>query len=105
MSLILLLSPLQSEDNKNEHKTCVKNKKYVYYKIFGQEHVSIEEWCGYLGELIGVEPKFDFTENTIPPLALDPTLMHEKLGATRVAWRDGIRRMLEARNPELLRAP
>jgi nucleoside-diphosphate-sugar epimerase len=71
----------------------------------GSEATSIEEWCGYLAELTGLEPKFDFTENTIPPLALDPTLMHEKLGATRVAWRDGIRRMVEARNPELLRAP
>jgi nucleoside-diphosphate-sugar epimerase len=71
----------------------------------GSEATSIEEWCGYLAELTGLEPKFDFTEDTIPPLALDPTLMHEKLGATRVAWRDGIRRMVEARNPELLRAP
>jgi len=29
--------------------------------------------------------------------------MHALLGPTRVAWRDGLRRMLEARAPELLR--
>ncbi|MBW2362845.1 MAG: NAD(P)-dependent oxidoreductase [Deltaproteobacteria bacterium] len=70
----------------------------------GSEATSIEEWCGYLAELTGLEPKFDVTENTIPSLALDPTRMHERLGATRVAWRDGIRRMVAARNPELLLA-
>lgn len=69
----------------------------------GSEATSIEEWCAYLGELTGLEPRFVFTEDTIPPVTLDPTLMHEKVGRTRVAWRDGIRRMLEARNPELLR--
>jgi nucleoside-diphosphate-sugar epimerase len=68
----------------------------------GSEATSIEEWCAYLAELTGLEPKFDITENTIPPVTLDPTFMHEKVGRTKVAWRDGIRRMVEARNPELL---
>ncbi|NNL64890.1 MAG: NAD(P)-dependent oxidoreductase [Myxococcales bacterium] len=69
----------------------------------GSEATSIEQWCAYLGELTGLEPKFHVTEDTIPPVCLDPTLMHEKVGRTRVAWRDGIRRMVEARNPELLK--
>jgi hypothetical protein len=30
--------------------------------------------------------------------------MHEIVGKTRVSWRDGIRRMLEVRSPELLRS-
>jgi hypothetical protein len=30
--------------------------------------------------------------------------MHERVGRTEVAWKDGIRRMVEARNPELLKA-
>jgi UDP-glucuronate 4-epimerase len=29
--------------------------------------------------------------------------MHEALGRTTVGWRDGVRRMVQARNPELLR--
>jgi UDP-glucuronate 4-epimerase len=29
-------------------------------------------------------------------------LMHQVLGRTRVHWRDGFRRMVEARHPELL---
>jgi nucleoside-diphosphate-sugar epimerase len=70
----------------------------------GSEATSIEEWCAYLGELTGLEPKFTFTDDTIPPVALDPSFMHEKVGRTRVDWREGLRRMVEARNPELLRA-
>ena len=44
----------------------------------GQEHVSIEEWCAYLGELAG---------------------------PATVSWKDGLRRMVEARAPELLGRP
>jgi hypothetical protein len=29
--------------------------------------------------------------------------MHELLGETRVRWKDGLRRLVEARNPELLK--
>jgi hypothetical protein len=29
--------------------------------------------------------------------------MHKVLGRTKVPWRDGLRRMIEARHPELLR--
>jgi nucleoside-diphosphate-sugar epimerase len=69
----------------------------------GSEATSIEDWCRYLGELTGLEPKFDYTERTLRSVKLDPTQMHAKVGRTRVAWRDGIRRMVEARNPELLK--
>ncbi|MFP6639121.1 MAG: NAD(P)-dependent oxidoreductase [Myxococcota bacterium] len=70
----------------------------------GSEGTSIEEWCKYLGELTGLEAQFSSTDDTIRGLELDPTVMHDKIGPTRIAWRDGIRRMVEARNPELLAA-
>ncbi|HIG00915.1 MAG TPA: NAD(P)-dependent oxidoreductase [Myxococcales bacterium] len=69
----------------------------------GSEATSIEEWCQYLGELTGLEPKLSPTENTLRGIQLDPALMHERVGRTEVAWKDGIRRMVEARNPELLK--
>jgi len=68
----------------------------------GKEAVSIEDWCAWMGELTGLEPKFESTEASIPSLPLDTTRMHELVGATHVHWRDGIRRLIEARNPELL---
>jgi nucleoside-diphosphate-sugar epimerase len=69
----------------------------------GSEPTSIEEWCGYMGELTGLEPKLARVTNTLRSVVLDPTKMHELVGRTKVDWRDGIRRMVEARNPELLK--
>jgi len=71
---------------------------------WGGAQSSIEEWCRMLGELTGLEPKFRTSEQTIASVTLDLTRMHETLGPARVALRDGLRRMVEARNPELLRA-
>ncbi|MCP3985051.1 MAG: NAD(P)-dependent oxidoreductase [bacterium] len=69
----------------------------------GSDVVSVEEWCGYLGELTGLTPRFDATTQTIESTAIDTTRMHELIGRTRVSWRDGFRRMVESRNPELLK--
>ncbi len=67
----------------------------------GSETVSIEEYCRYMGDLVGVEPVFEYTPDAHPPLWPDVTYMHATLGRTRVHWRDGMRRMIEARHPDL----
>jgi nucleoside-diphosphate-sugar epimerase len=68
----------------------------------GSEPASVEEWCAYISELTGLECRFETTERIVGALPLDLTRMHELLGRTRVPWREGIRRMIEARAPELL---
>ncbi len=68
----------------------------------GSETVSAEEYCAYMGELIGVEPIFEYTPAAHTPLWPDVTRMHEVLGRTEVHWRDGFRRMIEARHPDLI---
>lgn len=70
----------------------------------GSEPTSIEEWCDYLTELTGLEAKLSPTENTLRGIQLDPAKMHALVGRTQVNWKDGIRRMVAARNPELLKA-
>ena len=67
----------------------------------GTEPASIEEWCTYMGDLIGVQPKFVTTDKTIGSITVDLTRMHELIGPTHVAWRDGMRQMVETRHPEL----
>lgn len=67
----------------------------------GSETVSIEDYCTYLGKLVGVEPIFEYTPEAHTPLWPDVTYMHEVLGRTRVPWREGMRRMVEAVHPEL----
>jgi nucleoside-diphosphate-sugar epimerase len=68
----------------------------------GSETVSVEDYCTYMGELVGVKPIFEYTPEAHTPLWPDVTYMHEILGRTKVHWRDGFRRMIEARHPELL---
>jgi UDP-glucuronate 4-epimerase len=68
----------------------------------GDEAVSIEEWCSYLSELTGVSVSLAPTADTIDSVDIDLTRMHELVGTTTVRWRDGMRRMVRARHPELL---
>jgi nucleoside-diphosphate-sugar epimerase len=70
----------------------------------GSETVSAEEYCAYMGKLVGVEPIFEYTPEAHTPLWPDVTFMHKVLGHTQVHWRDGFRRMIEARHPELLQS-
>ncbi len=71
--------------------------------LAGEPRVSIEQWCGYLGELTGLSPKFSDNPRAFGSLCTDLTTMHSLAGHTKVDWRDGIRRMVEALAPELLR--
>ncbi|TFV59786.1 NAD(P)-dependent oxidoreductase [Mycobacterium sp. PS03-16] len=67
----------------------------------GSETVSVEDYCAYLGALVGVDPVFDYTPDAHTPLWPDVTRMHRILGRTRVPWREGFRRMVAARHPEI----
>ncbi len=69
----------------------------------GKDAVSIEEWCSYLGELTGLEVAFAPTDQTIDSVQVDLTKLHSLVGESQVGWKDGFRRMVEARRPELLK--
>lgn len=70
----------------------------------GDQTVSLQEWCEYLGSLVGREPVFEQSERALRanPTTLDR--MHELVGATTVDWRDGVRRMAAKYHPELVGA-
>jgi nucleoside-diphosphate-sugar epimerase len=63
----------------------------------GTEAVDLEEWCEYLGGLVGHEATFVETDATIGGVTIDTTKMVELVGGTEVSWRDGLARMVEAR--------
>jgi UDP-glucuronate 4-epimerase len=67
----------------------------------GSETVSAEDYCAFMGELVGVEPILEYDAAAHTPLWPDVTRMHEILGRTEVHWRDGFRLMIEARHPEI----
>jgi nucleoside-diphosphate-sugar epimerase len=70
---------------------------------WGGPTASLEDWCAWLGELTGLEPRFRETTDAFGSLHLDLARLHEHVSPARVDWRDGLRRMLAARSPELLR--
>ena len=66
----------------------------------GSDGVSIEEWCGYLAELAGVEAQFEPTTLTIDSVQIDTTRMHALIGRTTVPWRDGMKQMAQKLQPD-----
>ncbi|HVA61090.1 MAG TPA: hypothetical protein VNG13_11230 [Mycobacteriales bacterium] len=70
----------------------------------GDEPVSVEDWCAYLGELTGLRPRLVPTDQALRSVQLDLSRMHELVGHPTVPWHDGFRRMVGAIRPDLLRA-
>ncbi|MDT5018091.1 MAG: UDP-glucuronate 4-epimerase [Mycobacterium sp.] len=69
----------------------------------GEQAVSLQEWCTYLGSLIGREPEFEVSGQALRGNPTDATFMRELIGGCTVDWRDGMRRMATKFHPELVR--
>jgi hypothetical protein len=44
---------------------------------------------------------FTYTDQTLESSVADTGRMHELIGEPQTGWRDGMRRMIESRHPEL----
>jgi UDP-glucuronate 4-epimerase len=75
----------------------------VTVNLAGNDVVSVQEWTDYLTELTGVAIPLVEGASAIPSVTCDLTKQHALVGTTEVPWRDGFRRMVEARYPELIR--
>ena len=67
----------------------------------GPDVVSVQEWCTYLGHLVGKEPVIEDSQMALPSVAVDVTKMEELVGPAVVNWRDGMRRMVASAHPEI----
>jgi UDP-glucuronate 4-epimerase len=67
----------------------------VVVNFAGSETVSAEEYCAYLGELVGRPVLIRYDPDAPWPIWPDVTRMHQVLGRTEVAWREGMRRVAE----------
>ena len=67
----------------------------------GDDAVSIQEWAAYFGELAGRTPRFelDSTPGTHHGVAIDVTKRLAITGPCRTSWRDGMKRVFDARYP------
>ncbi len=61
----------------------------------GSQLVSAEQWCEYMGELLGIEPNIVHSDEVFPCTPCDTTHLHELIGETEIDWRDGIRMLVE----------
>jgi len=71
----------------------------VIVNFCGDEQVSVEEYCTHAGELLGLIPRFRYTEQTYPANPMDTTVMHDVLGRCEVGWRQGIAEAVARRYP------
>jgi nucleoside-diphosphate-sugar epimerase len=67
----------------------------------GDDPVDIRNVCRYMGELVGKEACFALDPAAFPHTALDATRRRGLAGPCGVDWRDGIKRMVAARHPEI----
>jgi len=68
----------------------------------GDELISIEEWCAYIGELTNLTPKFNYTTETLESVMFDNSKLRGIVGPSQVHWKDGVRRMIETLAPAAL---
>lgn len=68
----------------------------------GDQQVDLETWCTYLGTLVGREPVFETTTNTVCGVTTDNSRRLELIGPTAVDWRDGMRAMATTLHPEAI---
>ena len=67
----------------------------------GEQVVAIEEWTAYLAALTGLEPKLECTATgALESVIVDPSKMLSITGPLKMDWKDGMRRMVEARHPD-----
>jgi UDP-glucuronate 4-epimerase len=70
----------------------------------GEETVSLQQWCTYLGSLVGKDPIFEQNERALRGNPTDVTRMRGLVGGTTVDWREGMRRMAAKFHPDLVGA-
>jgi nucleoside-diphosphate-sugar epimerase len=67
----------------------------VVVNFAGSETVSAEDYCAYLGDLVGRPVQIRYDAAAPWPIWPDVTHMHAVLGRTEVPWREGMRRVAD----------
>ncbi len=67
----------------------------------GKDQVNVEDWCNYIGELVGKKVEFDFTDQTLESVVIDTTRMKELVGETQADWKTCIKNMVKKWHPEI----
>jgi UDP-glucuronate 4-epimerase len=69
----------------------------------GVQEVSVEEWCEFIGSVIGRPVSFEYSETAVQRIACDTTQYRQIVDCSHnIDWHDGILRMIRTRYPEVL---
>lgn len=80
----------------------VANVKTTIMNWGGNDMVSSEEWVTYMGKLLGKEPIFNrIQEGATWPRAADLTRRDALIGPCKVHWKEGMRKLIKDRYPEV----
>jgi UDP-glucuronate 4-epimerase len=105
----IYLSPIHDDDIAGQLEPLLKAASVPAFVVNwgGAEGVSVEEWVRYMGEITGIEPIFDFTDDLSLPHHILDTTRGRSIGMEwKIPWREGMRRMIQERHPEIqLREP
>lgn len=98
-------SPIHSDDYiaKLPYLLGAADTGVTTVNLAGCQQVSIEDWCGYIGELTGLTPRFKETDKALGSMVIDTTKMEEIAGPTKVDYKDGLKAMLEKLAPDALK--
>ena len=93
------------EDDITRHVPIMLEKATVPATIVhwgGDEGVEVETWVRYLGQLVGREPIFEYDDRPRAASWIGDHSRRIALGCTcQVHWREGMKRMIRARHPEV----
>lgn len=67
----------------------------------GDEPVDMRDVCLYMGQIAELEVKFQPVRGFIQHVWIDNTRRRELIGECTVGWREGMRRMIAVRHPEV----
>lgn len=99
-----ILSPIHEDDIYAHTNGLLENASIpaTITNWGGDEAVDLAELCRYISELVGKEVRFVESKDGIHQYRLDTARRTQLAGPCKVSWRDGVRRMLQARHPEAL---
>lgn len=97
-------SPIH-EDDITRHVPILLEQATVPATIInwgGDEGVEVETWVRYLGALVGKEPRFEYDDRPRAASWIGDHSRRVAMGCEcRVPWREGMKRMIRLRHPEV----
>jgi nucleoside-diphosphate-sugar epimerase len=103
--IIHVMSPIHEDDicDVIEPSLSIASVPASIVNWCGDEAVEWREMFEYAGQLIGRAPKFIANPAfNSPTCVADPTKRRQIAGPTKITWKEGVRRTLQLRHPDLV---